>query len=35
LAGAPFMIGSWSIWTLLVGVVFGTGVWRPEQVEGS
>jgi hypothetical protein len=32
---APVMVGSWALWTLLVGVVFGTGVWRPEQTEGS
>ncbi|HKB36694.1 MAG TPA: hypothetical protein VKD72_09585, partial [Gemmataceae bacterium] len=35
LAFAPYMLGAWSIWTLLIGVVFGTGVWRNEQAEGS
>src|SRR5262249_47287141 len=35
LAFAPYMVGLWPVWTLLVGAVFGTGVWRGEQAEDS
>ncbi len=35
LAFAPYLVRSWPLWTLLTGVVFGTGAWRAEQSDGS
>jgi hypothetical protein len=34
-AFAPIFLAWWPLWTLVTGVVFGTGIWRNEQTEKS